>query len=329
MTVYITGVGMYVPERVVSNEDIAQKLGLTPEQIYKSSGIRRRRWASSGTLTSTLAANALRLAIRDAGITNEDIDFVLFGTMTPDRLIPGTASIMQRNLELREIPCLDIRAACCNALYGLQLSKALIVSGEARIVSLCLAEIQSSRLDLSEKSGTTSMLFGDGASALIISSRKRENSLEIIDVFTAANGDYADDLGIRCPGTEFGSIYSEDFDEDFNPRMTGQTVIINASRKIVAACKLILQRNDLSVADIDWIVPHQANFNLLAQIGRSLKFPVKNIISTLEDYGNTSSASIGIALDSLYKSGRIKPGDYILLPAFGAGFTWGAALCRA
>ena len=329
MSAYIIGTGMYVPETEIANEDIAPQLGIAPEQIYKSSGIRRRRWASPGTPTSDLAANALRSALEKTAMTGEDIDFVIFGTMTPDRFIPGTAAAMQSKLNLREIPCLDIRATCCNALYGLKLAKALVASGEARHISLCLAEIQSNSLDLSPGASAVSILFGDGAAALLVSSEQRAGSLEIIDVFLATAGQYADDLGIRRPGTEFGAADSEESGEDFYPRMTGQSVIINASRKMVAACKYVLQRNNLSVADISWMVPHQANQNLLMQIGKTLKFPPENIVSVIEDYGNTSSASMGIALDSLWESSRIKTGEYILLPAFGAGFTWGAALCKA
>jgi 3-oxoacyl-[acyl-carrier-protein] synthase-3 len=173
------------------------------------------------------------------------------------------------------------------------------------------------------------MLFGDGASALIVSGDTSSNSLEVIDIALATDGGYVDDLGVRGPGTEFGTAASGN--ENSKPRMVGQSVILNASRKIMAACQDVLKRNSLQVADIRWLVPHQANANLLAQIARGLHFPVENggLISVLEDLGNTSSASMGIALDSLRRSARIGPGDYLLLPAFGAGFSWGAGLCRA
>lgn len=328
MPAYITGIGAKVPENVVTNEEIAPKLGLSPEQIFKSSGIRRRRWASPNDKTSDLAIEAAQLAMADAGVPGEEIEYLVFGTMTPDRFIPGTAASVQSKLQLREIPCLDIRAACSNALYGLQLAKALIDSGQAKVVLLCFAEIQSTMLELSENAGTISMLFGDGASGLIVSGTPGKNSLEIIDVYTAANGNYIDDLGIRGPGTEFGNTVSDASRKDFFPRMNGQSVILNASRKIVAACNLLLQRNSLAVTDIKWIVPHQANYNLLVQIGRALRFPLEHIVSVLEDYGNTSSASMGLALQSLAGSGSLRQGDYVLLPAFAAGFNWGAALCK-
>jgi 3-oxoacyl-[acyl-carrier-protein] synthase-3 len=325
---------MYAPEQSIANEEIAERLGLEPEQIFKSSGIRRRRWASKGTTTSSLASSALTLALDDARLQAADIDYLLFGTMTPDRFIPGSAPAVQKALGLREIPCLDIRAACCNALYALQVAGALVQSGAAQRVAICLAEIQSAFLDLSPAAGTTSMLFGDGASALIVSSEKTDGALEILDIHLATDGSYIDDLGMRCPGTEFGTSHtyaSAEHAEDYSARMVGQSVILQASRKIVAACQTVLQRNNLQAGDIAWMVPHQANANLLAQVARGLRFPTDKggVISVLEDYGNTSSASMGIALDTLRRSGRIQAGERVLLPAFGAGFTWGAGLCVA
>jgi len=331
---YITGSGTHVPEQSISNEEIAERLGLEAEQIFKSSGIRRRRWAEKGTTTSSLAAEALRLALEDAKLKAEDVDYLLFGTMTPDRYIPGSSPSVQKALALREIPCLDIRAACCNALYALQLASALVTSGVARHVAICLAEIQSPYLDLSPEAGTTSMLFGDGASALIVSHERSEGALEILDILVATDGTYVDDLGMRCPGTEFGTTRSFDANAnavDYSARMVGQSVILQAGRKMVAACNTVLQRNSLAATDVRWMVPHQANANLLAQVARGLKFPTAegSVISVLEDLGNTSSASMGIALDTLRRSGRIQSGDRLLLPAFGAGFTWGAGLCVA
>jgi 3-oxoacyl-[acyl-carrier-protein] synthase-3 len=334
VTAYITGSGTYVPEQSISNEELSERLGLEAEQIFKSSGIRRRRWAPPGTTTSSLAASALTSALEDAGLQPEDVDYLLFGTMTPDRFIPGSSPAVQKALALREIPCLDIRATCCNALYALQVARALVESGTARHVAICLAEVQSAFLDLSAAAGTTSMLFGDGASALVVSHEKSEGALEIRDIHLATDGTYVDDLGIRRPGTEFGTTRLNDGGErgeDYAARMVGQSVILQASRKIVAACQTVLQRNNLQAADVRWMVPHQANANLLAQVARGLKFPTDQggVISVLEDYGNTSSASMGIALDSLRRSGRIQKGERLLLPAFGAGFTWGAGLCVA
>ncbi len=331
---FIIGSGMAVPEPIVTNEEIAEKLGLTPEKIFKSSGIRRRRWAAEGTRTSSLACDALNHALKDAGITANDVDYLIFGTMTPDRFIPGSAPSVQKSLGLREIPCLDIRATCCNALYGLQIAQALIISGAARKVAICLADIQSAWLRSTSKANSTYMLFGDGASAIIVSADVQEKALQIIDLYLATDGAHIDDLGIRCPGTEFGTVFShepDNFTEDYEARMVGQSVILHASRKMASACETVLERNNLTVNDVNWVVPHQANANLLAQVARNLNFSTEDgrLVSVLEDYGNTSSASMGIALDTLRRAGRIRAQDYLLLPAFGAGFTWGTGLCRA
>jgi len=326
MRAFITGSGTQLPERTVPNEELSSWLGLEPAQILKSCGIRERRWVEPGTTTSALASAALRIAADRAAGQVSDLDYVLFGTMTPDRLVPGSASAVQNSLGLREIPCIDIRAACCNTLYGLQLSRALVCSGVARTVGLCLAEVQSPFLDLSPAAGTTSMLFGDGAAALIISADPRLGALEIIDVLIGTDGKYVDDLGIRCPGSEFGRNSEI---QNFAPRMVGQSVILQASRKMIAASQTLLERNGLGVSDVSWVVPHQANANLLAQVARGLGIEMSKVVSVLERTGNTSSASMGLALDHLLCSGHVKDGDYLLMPAFAAGFTWGAALCRA
>jgi 3-oxoacyl-[acyl-carrier-protein] synthase-3 len=178
------------------------------------------------------------------------------------------------------------------------------------------------------------MLFGDGASAIIVSDEPRDGVLEILDVHLSTDGSYTDDLGIRRPGTEFGSTQANERDDnpgDYFPRMNGQSVILQASRRMVAACRTVLERNGMTASDVRWIVPHQANANLLARVVRDIDFPADSngVITVLEETGNTSSASMGIALDSLWRSTNIQSNDYLLLPAFGAGFTWGAGLCRA
>lgn len=340
MKAIIRGSGTSLPQRVVPNEELAPRLGLSPAQIVKSSGIQQRHWVSSGESTGSLAAEALRLALDDASIKAAEIDYLLFGTMTPDRFIPGTGPAVQNAVGLPEIPCLDIRAACCNALYALQLARALISSGAARNVAICLADAQSPFLDLSPQSGSVSMLFGDGASALIVCTEEvapagptSHRGVEVIDVLLASNGQYIDDLGIRCPGSEFGIASTHSASEhsaDYAPRMNGQSVILQASRRMVSASKALLERNHLTVANVSWIVPHQANANLLAQVARGLGISSPcEVVSVLEDSGNTSSASMGIALDKLRRTQTVKAGDYLLLPGFAAGFTWGAGLCRA
>ena len=332
MSAFVCGSGVALPDRAVSNEELAAPLGLDPEWIFKASGIRARRWAAPGETAGSLAARALRAALEDAALDAGALDYLIFGTMTPDRFIPGSSYAVQRELGLGEIPCLDIRATCCNTLYGLQLARALVASGAARNVAICLAEVQSPWLQLKPEAGTLSMLFGDGASALVVSGERRAGALEVLDVLLASNGAYVDDLGVRRPGTEFGigSAASDEERADFSPRMNGQSVILQASRRMTAACRAVLERNGAEASQVRWVVPHQANANLLAQVARGLGFQREGgVVSVIEQTGNTSSASMGIALDKLRRSGEVGEGDLVLLPAFGAGFTWGAGLCRA
>jgi 3-oxoacyl-[acyl-carrier-protein] synthase-3 len=334
VSAFVIGSGASLPERAVANEELAVPLGMDPARIFKACGIRSRRWAAPGETAGSLAARALRAALEDASLEASGVDYLIFGTMTPDRFIPGNSYAVQHELGLGEIPCLDIRATCCNALYGVQLARALVTSGVARNVALCLAEVQSPLLRLTPEAGPISMLFGDGASALIVSGERAAGSLEVLDVLLASNGSFVDDLGVRRPGTEFGGGTSEAVSDeeraDFSPRMNGQSVIVHASRRMTAACRELLERNRMEVGQVRWVVPHQANANLLARVARGLGFQREGgLVSVLEQFGNTSSASMGLALDTLRRSGEMKEGDLVLLPAFGAGFTWGAGLCRA
>lgn len=333
MKAFIGGSGAYVPERVVANEEIAPTLGLTPERIREASGILRRRWAEPGTRTSDLAVRALRDALADAQVTPQDVDYLILGTMTPDRFVPGTATAVQKALGLASIPALDIRNTCCNSLYALQLARSLVVSKVARMVALCFAEVQSPWLDMTPASGNMSMLFGDGASALVITGRDHraeQPALEVVETVLHSDGGYVDALGIRSPGTEYGTGSAERC-SDFLPHMNGPKVLMRAARSMASACRAVLEKAEVAVHDVAWVVPHQANLNIMHQLLRLLGMGsrAEGLISVIEEYGNTSSASMGIALDSLRRSGRVSKGDYVLMPAFGAGFTWGAALCRA
>lgn len=318
---YIVGSGSNLPVREVANVELGPRLGLSPAEIEKSSGIRARRWAGEGQTTSELAAAALEEALRDAGLAPAAVDYLILGTMTPDVQIPGTAPAVQTRAGLGAIPCLDIRAACCNMLYGLEIGGALLRAGLARCVALCLGEVQSAWLNLAPEDGTLSMLFGDGAAALILSAQPRPGALAVRDVLLATDGQYTDELGVRAPGTRFGNSPGE-----CRPRMNGQTIILHASRKMASACQELLARNRLQPSDIDWLVPHQANLNLMKGLARSLGVPADALVSVIETTGNTSSASMGLALDHLRRGGRLRAGQKILLAAFAAGFTWGAGL---
>jgi len=328
MPAYIVSSGSYVPSRVVSNLDLEPLLGLTADQIFRSCGIKERRWAAEDESASSMGTNALAAAIGQSGLSPAEIDLLIVGTMSPDYSVPGTAPIIQAKLGLSSIPTLDIRCACCNFLYGIQVAAAMIESRRANLVALVFPELQSRFLDRSPQAANLSMLFGDGASAVLVSSVPSGPALEISDVVLFSDGSHATDLGVAYPGSA-GAWGKDTSDAKTYPRMSGQQVILSASRGLVEASRKLLERNSLTVADVNWVVPHQANSNLLSQFARTMGIDPSKTILTIQEFGNTSSASIGLTLDVLAKSGNISRNDRILIPAFAAGFTWGAGLLRA
>jgi len=322
---YVVGTGSFLPNRNVSNSDLAEMLNDDAESIFGKTGIRNRRWADSGTTTTELAAEAVLSALADAGLKTTDLDYLIVGTMTPDRFIPGDGGIVQSRLGLNAIPCLDIRNACCNGLYGLQLGSALIGTEKVEHLAICCSEIQSRYLNLQPVASNISMLFGDAASCIILAPKPTKGALRVLDVIIHSDGQYADALGVRSPGVAFENPGAE----DYLPRMDGRTVITHALRSLEQIILELLSRNALSNNDVEWVVPHQANANLFRELARRLDYPLDRIVSVIEETGNTSSASMGLALDHLRRTNTLSEGALIVLPAFAAGFSWGAALLQA
>ena len=338
MSCYITGYGAALPERVVTNEELGPRLGVAPEWIEANSGIRERRWAAADQPCSDLARLAVRDALLDAGLSAEQIDYFVGCTLSPDYQVPGIAPIVQRKVEgCRQVPAVDIRVGCAAILYSLQLARALIESRAASAIACFGAEAQSKGLDLDRRSAEVSMLFGDGAGAIIVTAPsllRNDNHapvLRIDDVLIATDGSFAEELIVRSPGTANGARW---FDrEQFENRlhtgsMQGRSVILHAVRKLADAAHLIAKRNETSVEEIDLIVPHQANANLLRSLANRLAVAPERVIMNVDRYGNTSGASAFLALWQASREGKLRPGARALILAFGAGFTWGAALCR-
>jgi 3-oxoacyl-[acyl-carrier-protein] synthase III len=338
MSVYITGLGGTLPARVVTNAELAPLLGVAPEWIEANSGIRERRWVGVNESTSMLAAAAVCDALGDAGIGASELDYLIGCTLSPDYQVPGIAPLVQRQLEgCSMIPAIDLRAGCAAILYALQMGRALIESQAARKVVCFGAEAQSKALDLSPTSAELSMLFGDGAGALVLSDtpaaigEARDVVLSVEDVLIETDGSFAEDLIVRVPGTANGARW---FDaEQFNAglhhgAMQGRNVILQAVRKMSDAAMRLIARNHLSLDDIAVVIPHQANLNLLRALGKRLGIADEKIIVNLDRYGNTSGASAFLALWQAAREGRLQREGYALIVAFGAGFTWGAALCR-
>lgn len=332
MDCYITAYGAALPQRIMTNEELAQLLSVTPEWIETNSGIRTRHWANADESCSDFGAAALREALTQGDYQNEAIDYLIAATLSPDYQVPGIAPLIQRKIAgLREIPALDIRSGCSAILYSLQMARALILSGSAHNVACVGSEAQSKGLNLSKEAAELSMLFGDGAGAIIVSDQPNKNALQILDIYIASDGQFAEDLTVRAPGTANGKHWfteAQYLQGLHYGSMNGRKVILQAVRKLSTAANTILTRNQLSSSDIDLIVPHQANLNLLRQVAKQLAVPEEKVVINLDRYGNTSGASAFLALHQASQTERLHSGKYILILAFGAGFTWGSALCK-
>ncbi|HYE75203.1 MAG TPA: ketoacyl-ACP synthase III [Blastocatellia bacterium] len=330
MSCFIVGSGASLPERVVTNAQLAPMLGVSAKWIENNSGIRERRWVETHQSTSDLAAAALTDALHDAGLNAEQLDYLIGGTISPDYQVPGIAPLTLRKLlNARQIPALDIRVGCVNILYALQIARALIETRAANNVACFGAEAQSKGLDLSAKSAEISMLFGDGAGALIVSREPiNHSSLRVDDVLIRSDGSFAEDLCVRATGTAGARwIDREEISDGMHYTvMNGRTVILQAVRKLSDAAIEIATHNRLTLDDIDLVIPHQANANLLKQVSKRLGIAEDRVVMNLDRYGNTSGASAFIALEEARRKQRMHPGARLMVLAFGAGFTWGAAL---
>lgn len=336
MSCYITGSGAALPERIVSNAELAPLLNVTADWIESNSGIRERRWADAKQSTSDLATQALSDALYNANISAEQVDYLIGCTLSSDYQTPGIAPLVQRKLAgCRQIPAIDLRAACSGILYSLQLGHSLITAKAAKTIACFGAEVQSKGLDISHRNAELSMLFGDGAGAIVLCDepQKSENhfSLKIEDVLIATDGNFAEDLLVRAPGTGNGAHWIDADQITANLHygaMNGRTVIMQAVKKMTDAATEILARNQVSLHQVSALIPHQANANLLRVLSNRLQFPQERVICNIDRYGNTSGASAFLALWQAQREQRLEIHSYALILTFGAGFTWGAALCK-
>jgi 3-oxoacyl-[acyl-carrier-protein] synthase-3 len=325
----IVGTGRCLPDRVMASAELATMLETDEEWIIKNTGIKTRRWALGLEATSDLAVGAAMLALQRAELPPDAIDYLIAGTMTPDYQIPGIGPLIQARLGLNQIPCLDIRTACCNPLYAFDVGSALLRAERAEHVLIVGAEVQSKGLRLAPQAKNISALFGDGAGACILTKSARSGAIQLTDIVLFTDGTFAKDLAVLAPGTGNGSRWcTEDRParELLYPVMNGKTVILHAARKLGEAARAVLRCQEWSPQDLDLVISHQANANLLRALGRQLGLPAAKIVSVVEWSGNTSSASILIALDWAYERGLVQSGHHLLFLAFGAGFAWGAAL---
>ncbi len=328
-SVAITGTGMAVPVRVVTNHDLSKMMDTSDEWIRQRSGIEQRRWISEGESPSGLALEASQKALSAAGLAASDIDFILVATLSPEQYFPGTCSFLQNKLGLTTTPGLDIRAQCSGFVYGLEVGKALIASGQYKRILLVGVETQSVALEKNDRGRDMAVLFGDGAGAAILEAVPNDGR-GIRTVITKLEGSNADKLGVVSPCTsdvkwiqakniEDGSIY---------PTMDGRFVFKNAVTRMPEVIGEVLAKEKLKIEDIDFWLFHQANIRINEHVATSLKIPSDKVYNNIQKYGNMSAASIPVALDECVRSGKIKKGSLVMMTAFGAGFTWGSALVR-
>ena len=317
-------IGAYVPPKILSNADLEKMVDTTDEWIVKRTGIRERHIAESDVATSDLAVEAARDAIARAGLEHEEIDLVLCATVTPDYFnMPSTACIISDKLGIRNVQAFDISAACSGFVYGLSIAKAFIESGMKRNVLLIGAEKFSSIVDYTDRS--TCILFGDGAGAAVISATEDRDEA-IIDIHASADGSYADFLMTPSPGSVHPAS-CEAIEQGLQyVKMKGNETFKLAVKTLTKDVKEILEKNDIPAEKIDHFVPHQANYRIIKAVGDALKMREDQIILTVGKYGNTSAASIPMAINDIYEEGRLRYGDLMLLDTFGGGLTWASAL---
>lgn len=315
----IIGTGRYLPEKVVTNADLEKMLDTTDEWIRSRSGIERRHVAAEGEGTTDLCEHAARAAIEAAGIRPEEIDLIIVGTTTPDQVFPNAGVLLQHRLGIHGCAAFSIEAACTGFLYALGVADKFVQTGAAKVALVIGAETITRIIDWSDRS--TAVLFGDGAGAVVL---RADSTPGIVSTHLHADGQYSDLLYFP---TGVGSGMKPVGGEN-SIQMKGNEVFKVAVNTLGRIVDETLEANGLDKKDIDWLIPHQANLRIIQATARKLDMPMDRVILTVQDHGNTSAASVPMALDVGVRDGRIKPGDLLLLEAFGGGFTWGSALVR-
>ena len=327
----IKGVGYYVPENIIKNKDLEKLMDTSDEWIQERTGIKERRWVNDNkTSTSLMGTYAAEDAIKDAGLKNDDIDFIIFSTLSPDYYFPGSGVLLQRNLGIKEIGALDVRNQCSGFLYGLSVADQYIKSGMYKNILVVGSEIHSGGLDKTPRGRAVSVIFGDGAGAVVVSSSNTNSG--ILSTHLHSEGKYAEELALIKPATSFWiDKIIEDKNEDgtgYSPKMNGNFVFKNAVIRFEEVINEALNYSNLSPKDISLLIPHQANLRISQYIQSRLKLSNSQVFNNIMKYGNTTAASIPIALKEALDNGKLKKGDILCLAAFGSGFTWASALIR-
>jgi 3-oxoacyl-[acyl-carrier-protein] synthase-3 len=317
----IVGTGSYLPEKILTNDDISKFVDTSDEWIRERTGIRQRHVAAEGQTTSDLGVEAARRALASAGVDVSEIDLLVVGTTTPDLIFPSTACLIQHRLGANGCAAFDVNAACSGFIYALGVADKFIRSGAAKTALVIGAETLTRMLDWSDRG--TCVLFADGAGAVVL---KADAETGILSTHLHADGGYRHLLH-NPVGVSVG-FKPEEKNAGVRVMMTGNEVFKVAVKTLDAVVEETLEANQLDKSQLDWLIPHQANLRIIEATARRLAMPMDRVIVTVDRHGNTSSASVPLALDEGVQSGRIKRGDLVLMEAFGGGFTWGSALLR-
>ena len=330
----ISGLGFYLPDNIVTNNDLEKIMDTTDNWIKERTGIEERRWVKSDSedTTSVMGVKAAKLAISDANLKNKDIDFIIFATLSPDYFFPGSGVMVQDMMDMSTIGSLDVRNQCSGFIYALSIADQYIKTGMYKNILVIGSETHSPGLDKTTRGRGVSVIFGDGAGAAVVS-RELDKSKGILSTHLHSQGKYAKELSVISPG--MGTRWVSDIlkdndpdDESYLPYMNGQFVFKNAIFRFSEVINEALQKNNLTKNDIKLLIPHQANLRISQFVQRSFKLHNNQIFNNISKYGNTTAASIPIALAEAYQANLINKGDIIILAAFGSGFTWGSALIK-
>ena len=328
----IKGTGRYVPNRHVTNDDLSKLMDTSDEWIRQRTGIEARYWVKAGddVGTSDLALEAARIALERAGWEPTDLDLIVFATMTSDVYVPGSGVILQHKLGAENVPALDIRQQCTGFLHGLELCDAYIKSGKAQKILLVGAETQSRFLELNTQNRDTAVIFADGAGAVCIEAEETDQETGILASVFHADGKYADVLRVGVPSRKSGPVMNPDVQarQEYLPFMDGKTVFKLAVIRLPQVARELLEKADLQLEEIDMVVPHQANLRINEAFRERMNIPEDKIFNNIQRYGNTTGATIPIALDELMEKGMLKSGDNIMFIGLGAGLTWGGVIYR-
>jgi len=327
----ITGTGHYAPPKVVSNFDLEKVMNTTDEWIVQRSGIRTRHYAEDGVGSKAMGLEAARRALADAKCAPAEIDFIVAATLSPDHYFPGIGVEIQNELGCGNIGALDVRAQCSGFLFALSVADQYIRTGTYKKILVVAAEVQSHNLDYSDDGRDMAVLFGDGAGAVVLEpSADGTGGHAILSTHLFGDGKHAKILSMDVPQSSKNPTFTSEIFEKklYYPRMDGKRVFINAVERMPEAVQAALAANGLTVNDISVLIPHQANDRISLMVAQKLGIPVEKVIRNIERFGNTTAASIPIALDETVKEGRLKAGDLLILTAFGSGFTWASVAIR-